>query len=71
MALAPLIEEVVGGDLPIGLEAHDGSRVGPGEPPVTIVVRRADVVARMGRLNVADTLSQEVALLTGMGEVGV
>ena len=36
-----------------------------------VVVRRADVVARMGRLNVADTLSQEVALLTGMGEVGV
>ena len=35
-----------------------------------VVARRADVVARMGRLNVADTLSQEVALLTGTGEGG-
>ncbi len=47
MALAPLIEDVVGGDLPIGLEAHDGSRVGPGEPPVTVVVRRADALTRV------------------------
>jgi glycosyltransferase involved in cell wall biosynthesis len=32
-----------------------------------VVVNRADVIERMGRVAVADTLSQEVALLTGMG----
>jgi glycosyltransferase involved in cell wall biosynthesis len=32
-----------------------------------VIVNRGEVVARMGRLEVADTLSQEVALLIGQG----
>lgn len=34
------------------------------------IVNRADVVARMGNVTVADTLSQEVALLTGFAQGG-
>jgi cyclopropane-fatty-acyl-phospholipid synthase len=47
VALASLIEEVVGGDLPIGLETHDGDRAGPDSPPATLVVRRDEALVRM------------------------
>ena len=29
MALAPLVDEVLGGDIPLAVEAYDGSRAGP------------------------------------------
>ena len=46
-ALAPLIESLLGPDLPIGFEAYDGTRLGPPDPPATIVVRSPDALRRM------------------------
>jgi cyclopropane-fatty-acyl-phospholipid synthase len=47
VALASLIEEVVGGDLPIGIQTPDGDRAGPDSPPATVVVRRDEALARV------------------------
>jgi cyclopropane-fatty-acyl-phospholipid synthase len=46
-ALAPLVESLLGPDLPIGFEAYDGTRLGPPDPPATIVVRSPDALRRM------------------------
>lgn len=45
--LAPLVEEVLGGDLPLAVEAYDGSRVGPGDAPATLVIRTPDALRRV------------------------
>ncbi len=47
MALAPLVDEVLGGDLPLAVEAYDGSRAGPEDAPATLVVRRPDALSRV------------------------
>jgi cyclopropane-fatty-acyl-phospholipid synthase len=47
MTLAPVLEEVLGGDLPVAIEAYDGSRAGPAEPPATILVRSPDAIRRI------------------------
>ena len=47
MALAPLVEEVLGGDLPLAVEAYDGSRSGPEDAPATLVVRSPDALSRV------------------------
>ncbi|HET8621270.1 MAG TPA: class I SAM-dependent methyltransferase, partial [Acidimicrobiales bacterium] len=57
MALAPLVEEVLGGDLPLAVEAYDGSRGGPDDAPATLVVRSPDALSRVitapGELGIA------------------
>src|SRR5262245_41305052 len=47
MALAPVLEEVLGGDLPVAIEAYDGSRAGPTDAPATILVRSPDAIRRI------------------------
>jgi cyclopropane-fatty-acyl-phospholipid synthase len=47
MALGPFLEDLLGSDLPIAIEAYDGSRVGPADPPATIHVRSADALRRI------------------------
>jgi cyclopropane-fatty-acyl-phospholipid synthase len=47
MALAPLVDEVLGGDLPLAVEAYDGSRTGPEDAPATLVVRRPEALSRV------------------------
>ena len=47
MRLATIIEDLLGTDLPVAVEAYDGSRVGPAHPPATLVVRSADALSRM------------------------
>jgi cyclopropane-fatty-acyl-phospholipid synthase len=57
MALASLLADLVEGDLPIAIEAYDGSRAGPPDPTATLVVSSPDaigrVVRRPGELGVA------------------
>jgi cyclopropane-fatty-acyl-phospholipid synthase len=47
MTIADLVTGVFGEDLPIGLEAYDGSRAGPADPPATLVVKSPDAVRRL------------------------
>jgi cyclopropane-fatty-acyl-phospholipid synthase len=47
MTLAPLVERVLGSDLPIGVEAYDGSRAGPADAPTTLVIRSRDALTRI------------------------
>jgi cyclopropane-fatty-acyl-phospholipid synthase len=47
MALARLIEELLGRDLPVGVRAYDGSYVGPDDPPAEIVIRSPDALRRI------------------------
>ena len=56
MALAPLVDEVLGGDLPLAVEAYDGSRAGPDDATTTLVVRSPDALSR---------------ILTAPGELGI
>jgi cyclopropane-fatty-acyl-phospholipid synthase len=57
MALAPLVEDVLGGDLPVAVQAYDGSRTGPDDAPATLVLRSPDALRRIvtapGELGVA------------------
>jgi cyclopropane-fatty-acyl-phospholipid synthase len=45
--LAPLVDEVLGGDLPLAVEAYDGSRTGPEDAPATLVVRTPEALSRV------------------------
>jgi cyclopropane-fatty-acyl-phospholipid synthase len=45
--LAPLIESLLGRDLPVGFESYDGTRLGPAHPEATIVVRSPDALRRI------------------------
>lgn len=47
MALAPLVEEVLGGDLPVGVVAYDGSTAGPSDAPATLEIRSRDALRRV------------------------
>jgi cyclopropane-fatty-acyl-phospholipid synthase len=47
VTLATFIEALVGRDVPIGLRGYDGTRLGPPDPPATIVVKSPDAVARI------------------------
>jgi cyclopropane-fatty-acyl-phospholipid synthase len=57
MALASLLAGFVKGDLPIAIEAYDGSRAGPRDAEATMVIRSRDainrVVTRPGELGIA------------------
>src|SRR5437764_14184278 len=46
-SLADLVRDLLGDDLPIAIEAYDGSRLGPTEPPATIVVRSPAALRRI------------------------
>ncbi len=56
MALAPLVDEVLGGDIPVAVEAYDGSRAGPEGATTTLLVRSPDALRR---------------ILTAPGELGI
>jgi cyclopropane-fatty-acyl-phospholipid synthase len=45
--LAPLLEQLLGPDLPVAIEAYDGSRLGPADARATIVIRSPDALARI------------------------
>jgi cyclopropane-fatty-acyl-phospholipid synthase len=47
MALAALVDDVLGGGLAIAVEAYDGSRSGPVDAPATIVIRSPDALRRI------------------------
>jgi cyclopropane-fatty-acyl-phospholipid synthase len=47
MALAPIIESMLGTDLPVAVRAYDGSSIGPPDPPATIYVRSPDALRRI------------------------
>jgi cyclopropane-fatty-acyl-phospholipid synthase len=47
MAMAALVDDVLGGGLPIAVEAYDGSRSGPVDAPATIVIRSPDALRRI------------------------
>jgi cyclopropane-fatty-acyl-phospholipid synthase len=47
MALAPLVDEVLGGDVPLAVEAYDGSRAGPGDASTKLIIRRPDALRRI------------------------
>ena len=47
MPLAELIEDILGGELPIGIVAYDGSAAGPPDPVATLVLRSPDGLARI------------------------
>jgi cyclopropane-fatty-acyl-phospholipid synthase len=49
MTVADAIEGILGPDLPIAIEAYDGSRLGPREAPATLVLRSRDAVRRVVR----------------------
>jgi cyclopropane-fatty-acyl-phospholipid synthase len=45
--VAGLVEKLTGPDLPFAVEAYDGSRVGPADPPATVRVRSPLAVQRV------------------------
>jgi cyclopropane-fatty-acyl-phospholipid synthase len=49
MRIGDLLEELFGRDLPVAIEAYDGSRVGPRDAPARIVIRSPDALGRIVR----------------------
>jgi cyclopropane-fatty-acyl-phospholipid synthase len=47
MALASIIERVLGPDLPVGVRGYDGTSVGPPSAPATVVLRNRDALRRI------------------------
>ena len=47
LTIADLLEQVVGSDLPIAIEAYDGSRFGPPDPPATLYIRSQTALRRI------------------------
>jgi cyclopropane-fatty-acyl-phospholipid synthase len=47
MGLANTLVRLVGAELPVAVEAYDGSRAGPPDAPATVAVRSPDAVARV------------------------
>ena len=47
MSLAPLVEALLGPDLPIGLRAYDGTSLGPDDAEASIVIRSPDALTRI------------------------
>jgi cyclopropane-fatty-acyl-phospholipid synthase len=47
MTVADPIERILGPDLPVAIEAYDGSRLGPSEAPATLVVRSPRAIHRL------------------------
>ena len=47
MALAERLGAIIGSDLPVAVSLYDGSRLGPADPPCTVVVRSPDAIRRI------------------------
>jgi cyclopropane-fatty-acyl-phospholipid synthase len=47
VALDRLLTDLLGPDLPVAVEAYDGTRVGPPEPSATVVIRSPDALRRI------------------------
>src|SRR5204862_6167858 len=47
MSVAEMVEEVLGADLPVALEAYAGSRCGPDDAPATLVLRSPTALQRI------------------------
>jgi cyclopropane-fatty-acyl-phospholipid synthase len=47
MTLAPLVEQVLGPDVPIAVEAYDGSRLGPADAPATLRIKSREALVRI------------------------
>ncbi|MGH9182508.1 MAG: class I SAM-dependent methyltransferase [Acidimicrobiales bacterium] len=45
--LGSLIEDLLGPDLPVGVVAYDGTRLGPPDPPATVSIRSPDALRRI------------------------
>ncbi len=78
MTVARAIEAVLGPDLPIGVRAYDGSRLGPEDPPATLLVRSPAVFRRMltapgelglGRAYVAGELDVQGDIFAALGSL--
>jgi cyclopropane-fatty-acyl-phospholipid synthase len=46
-SVAGAVERILGPDLPIGIRAYDGSRLGPAEPEATLLIRAPAVFQTM------------------------
>ncbi|MDQ3581798.1 MAG: cyclopropane-fatty-acyl-phospholipid synthase family protein [Pseudomonadota bacterium] len=57
MLIQELVEDLLGPDLPIGIRAYDGTRMGPPDPPATLVIHSKNalrrIVTRPGELGFA------------------
>ena len=57
MLIQELMEDLLGTDLPIGIRAYDGTRMGPPDPPATLVIHSKNalrrIVTRPGELGFA------------------
>jgi cyclopropane-fatty-acyl-phospholipid synthase len=47
MALADLLRQLLGSDLPIAIDAYDGSRLGPVDAPATLLIRSPTALRRI------------------------
>src|SRR3982750_4171366 len=47
MALASLIESVLGTELPVAVRAYDGGRLGASDAPATLVINSPDALRRI------------------------
>jgi cyclopropane-fatty-acyl-phospholipid synthase len=47
VALADLLRQLLGSDLPIAIEAYDGSRLGPADAPATLLIRSPTALRRI------------------------
>src|SRR3954463_15678352 len=47
MALASLIESVLGTELPVAVRAYDGGRIGASDAPATLVINSPDALRRI------------------------
>lgn len=47
MTLEPLLRDLLGEDLPIGIRAYDGTSLGPENPRATIVIKSPDALRRI------------------------
>lgn len=75
ITVAGTVERIFGPDLPVGIEAYDGSRAGPIDAPARILVRSADALRRivqapgelgLGRAYVSGELDVEGDLLLAL-----
>jgi cyclopropane-fatty-acyl-phospholipid synthase len=47
MTVANVLEDILGGDLPVAVQAYDGSAAGPPDAATTVIVRSRDAIRRM------------------------
>src|SRR5688572_11401632 len=76
MAVAELLEDLLGADVPVAFELYDGSRLGPDSAPATIIVRSPNALRRIvtapgelgfGRAYVAGDLDLDGDIYAALG----